>query len=65
MIRDVDAVLIDRELAKTNDMIMIVAGTHLREPGSTNAMLIHLVGACDACSPSATREAVRVPVMTS
>ncbi len=63
MIKDIDRKLLSRKLATTNDMIMIVAGTHLREPGSTNAMLIHLVGACETHAPGAAEASACAPVM--
>jgi len=63
MIKDIDRELLSRKLATTNDMIMIVAGTHLREPGSTNAMLIHLVGACETHAPGAAEASACAPVM--
>lgn len=44
MLADVDAVLVERELAETNDRVAIVAGTRLNRPGETNSMLIHLLG---------------------
>lgn len=47
MVGQVDRLLIDRRLADPGDMIVIVAGTHLDEPGATNALLIHLVAGSD------------------
>ena len=44
MTRDVDRVLLERGLAAPGDMIVILTGAHLRQPGATNALLIHLVG---------------------
>ena len=47
MVGDVDRALMRRGLAATNDRIIIIAGTHLRQPGATNALLIHLVGSAE------------------
>jgi len=43
MVREVDAALKAAGLAATGDTILIIAGTHLDDPGATNALLIHLV----------------------
>ncbi len=47
MVKDVDRALLRRGLAAANDLIVIIAGTHLRQPGATNAMLIHRVGTAE------------------
>lgn len=44
MLRDVDGRLVENGLASNGDMIVVIAGTRLRQVGSTNALLIHLVG---------------------
>jgi len=43
MLNQLDRVLLQRGLAKANDLIVIAAGTRLQEPGATNSLLIHLV----------------------
>ncbi len=43
MLRDVDTELLKRGLVKSNDLIVVVAGTRLDQTGATNALLIHLV----------------------
>lgn len=63
MIKDVDRDLLNRRLAGPNDMIMIITGTHLREPGSTNAMLIHLVANIEPGPVRTEDETSHVPVM--
>lgn len=44
MLQEIDGMLLSRNLAARGDLIIVVAGTHLDEPGATNALLIHLVG---------------------
>jgi pyruvate kinase len=44
MLIQLDKVFTERGLAERNDLVLVVAGTRLREPGATNALLIHLVG---------------------
>jgi pyruvate kinase len=44
MLRDVDEALLSRGIVQRGDLIVVVAGTHLKAVGSTNALLIHLVG---------------------
>jgi pyruvate kinase len=44
MLDELDSVLVARRLAAIGDLILVVAGTHLDEPGATNSLLIHLVG---------------------
>jgi pyruvate kinase len=44
MLSQLDTVFIEHGLAVRNDLVVVVAGTRLREPGATNALLIHLVG---------------------
>lgn len=44
----VDRLLVEGGLAAAGDLVVIVAGTHLDEPGATNALLIHLVAAPDS-----------------
>ncbi len=43
MLQDVDEMVISRGMAEPGDLIVVIAGTHLDEPGSTNELLIHLV----------------------
>jgi len=43
MLGEVDRMLLDRRLAAEGDMVVVVAGTRLEEPGATNSLLIHLV----------------------
>lgn len=47
MISDLDRALLQRELVRPDDLIIVIAGTHLHEPGATNAVLIHRVGTVD------------------
>jgi pyruvate kinase len=51
MLGDVDAMLLRRNLVEPNDLIVVVAGTRLEQPGATNALLIHLVGQGDEQAP--------------
>lgn len=44
MLGEVDAMLLEAKLAEKGDMIVVIAGTRLLQVGSTNALLIHLVG---------------------
>ncbi len=44
MLEQLDRAFVQRGLADQNDLIVVAAGTRLREPGATNALLIHLVG---------------------
>jgi len=44
MLTELDAALKSAGLAASGDRIIVIAGTHLDEPGATNALLIHLVG---------------------
>jgi len=44
MLARLDEVLLARELVTPNDLVVVVAGTHLRRPGATNSVFIHLVG---------------------
>lgn len=43
MLHEIDSMIIQKKLAEPGDLIVVIAGTHLDEPGSTNALLIHLV----------------------
>lgn len=43
MLRNLDAALRSAGLAASGDRIIVIAGTHLDDPGATNALLIHLV----------------------
>ncbi len=43
MLREVDRMLLDRQLAVESNMVVVVAGTRLEKPGATNSLLIHLV----------------------
>jgi len=54
MLRDVDTYLMENALAREGDMIVVVAGTRLHQIGSTNALLIHLVGDTEAGVPEIT-----------
>ena len=45
MLVELDRTFVERGLVEHGDLIVVVAGTRLREPGATNALLIHLVGA--------------------
>ena len=45
MLAQVDQMLIERGLAEQNDLIVVVAGTRIHEPGATNALFMHLVSA--------------------
>lgn len=54
MLRDVDEALLARELAQRGDLIVVVAGTHLKQVGSTNALFIHLVGDTSDAPPQIT-----------
>jgi pyruvate kinase len=54
MLGDVDEMLVERELAETGDMAIIIAGTHLHQVGSTNALLIHLIGSIEDGLPRIT-----------
>ncbi len=44
MLARVDSLLTARGLAKPNDLVVVMAGTHLYRPGDTGALLMHLVG---------------------
>ncbi|MCG8406498.1 MAG: pyruvate kinase [Phycisphaerales bacterium] len=44
MLRELDALFLDRELVDRGDLLVVIAGTRLEEEGATNALLIHLVG---------------------
>ncbi len=44
MLAALDRLFVERRLVENGDLIVVVAGTHLREPGATNALLLHLVG---------------------
>ncbi|MCK6457017.1 MAG: pyruvate kinase [Phycisphaerae bacterium] len=50
MFRRLDAELIARRLAEPGDLTVVVAGTKLNRPGSTNMLLIHLVGESDSAA---------------
>jgi pyruvate kinase len=54
MLRDVDDALLQRGLARPGELIVVVAGTRLEQVGSTNALLIHLLGSTDAGMPEIT-----------
>ena len=54
MLARLDAALAARGLAKEGDLVIVVAGTDLTRPGSTNALLVHLVGQGDAVGREAT-----------
>src|ERR1043166_2108206 len=54
MLRDVDEALLSRKLVERGDLVVVVAGTHLRQVGSTNALLIHLVGDTSDAMPAIT-----------
>ena len=54
MLSEVDAVLLSRGLAVSGDMIVVIAGTRLQQVGSTNAILIHLVGNTATGTPEIT-----------
>ena len=54
MLRDVDEALLTRQLVERGDLVVVVAGTHLRQVGSTNALLIHLVGDTSDAMPEIT-----------
>jgi len=43
MMEELDVALKSAGLVSTGDRIVVIAGTHLDEPGATNALLIHLV----------------------
>ncbi|MBN1344660.1 MAG: pyruvate kinase [Phycisphaerae bacterium] len=45
MLMQLDKALDEQGLASSGDLIVVVSGTHLHEPGATNALLIHLVAA--------------------
>ncbi len=44
MLAQIDQTFVEQGLADRSDLIVVLAGTRLREPGATNALLIHLVG---------------------
>ncbi|HWL94524.1 MAG TPA: pyruvate kinase [Phycisphaerae bacterium] len=48
MLKEVDDLLIRRQLAKPGDLIVVIAGTRLEQEGATNALLMHLVGGADS-----------------
>lgn len=54
MLRDVDGMVLERRLAQRGDMIVVIAGTRLQQVGSTNALLIHLVGDTPSGGPEIT-----------
>lgn len=54
MLADVDAMLLERGFASRGDMIVVIAGTRLLQVGSTNALLIHLVGDESSGEPEIT-----------
>jgi len=54
MLRDVDDMLLERGWARTGDPLIAVAGTQLRQIGSANALLIHLLGSTETGSPEIT-----------
>lgn len=51
MLREVDDALLQRNLVKPNDLIVVVAGTRLEHQGATNALFIHLVSDGDEFTP--------------
>ncbi|MCK6483982.1 MAG: pyruvate kinase [Phycisphaerae bacterium] len=48
MLARLDDALIRRGLARPGDLTIVITGTELTRPGSTNTLLIHLVGATTA-----------------
>ncbi len=44
MLSQLDQIFLERRLCEQGELIVIVAGTRLREPGATNTLFIHLVG---------------------
>lgn len=54
MLSEVDGMLLSRGLAESGDMIVVIAGTRLQQVGSTNAVLIHLVGNTSTGTPQIT-----------
>lgn len=44
MLSQLDQIFLERQLCEQGELIVIVAGTRLREPGATNTLFIHLVG---------------------
>ncbi len=54
MLRDVDEALLSHGATKRGDLIVVVAGTRLKEVGATNALLIHLVGGTADGMPAIT-----------
>ena len=49
-----DEALLTRGLVERGDLIVVIAGTHLKQVGSTNALLIHLVGDTTDAMPQIT-----------
>ena len=54
MVSEVGRALQGRDLAAPGDRIAVLAGTHLRQPGATNVLLIHLIAAPDEAAASTT-----------
>lgn len=54
MLQAVDQLLIERQWARRGDMIVVIAGTRLQQVGSTNALLMHLVGDTASGQPEIT-----------
>lgn len=54
MLADVDAMILERGLAQRGEMVVVIAGTRLQQVGSTNALLIHLVGDTPSGGPEIT-----------
>ncbi len=52
MFRELDATLLERDLAGPGNLIVVIAGTRLERHGETNALLVHLVGGDKQSSPS-------------
>src|SRR5207244_3023544 len=54
MMARLDAALVERGLASTGDLSIVILGTDLPRPGSTNALLVHLVGQSTAVGREVT-----------
>jgi len=48
MLSDVDALLLDRDLVSTGDLIVVIDGTRLEQPGATSGLLLHVVADSNA-----------------